>query len=105
MALAPFGVVGCINCTKSGVTNDPHRSLPMITKNEFMETVKPVVITINGVNVPCEVREFSTGSVGFVMAGKVAITLPDGSKGELVCNGNLVMIGSKKWEQGDKVAA
>jgi hypothetical protein len=76
-----------------------------MTKKEFVSTVPPVTVLIDGKPVEVDVREFSTGSVGFRFDGKVPYTLPDGTKGELSCSGNIVLIGSKKMPSGEDKAA
>jgi len=76
-----------------------------MTKSEFVKTVPPVIVLIDGKPVEVDVREFSTGSVGFRFDGKIPYTLPDGTKGELSCSGNIVLIGSKKMPDGNKAAA
>lgn len=76
-----------------------------MTKTEFVETVPAIEVLIGGKPVEVDVREFSTGSVGFRFDGKVPYTLPDGTKGELSCSGNLVLIGSKKMDKGESKKA
>jgi hypothetical protein len=47
-------------------------SLPF-TRSQFLEQAKPVEVTIAGMPVVAEVKEFSTGSVGWYYSGKTAI--------------------------------
>ena len=76
-----------------------------MTKAEFVANTPAIEVLIGGVKVKVDVREFSTGSVGFRFDDKVPYTLPDGTKGELSCSGNIVLIGSKKMPEGNKAAA
>jgi hypothetical protein len=66
-----------------------------MTNQEFVTSARPVVVTINGVPIQATPKEFSTGSVGYNINGKVPIQLPDGTVGKLQVSGNLVLVGSK----------
>lgn len=78
-----------------------------MTKNEFVNTAKPIVVNINGTPLQAMPRQFKSEakSVGYNFNGKVPITLPDGTIGKLQVSGNLTVCGSGEWEQGDAVAA
>ncbi|GBD37496.1 hypothetical protein HRbin36_02631 [bacterium HR36] len=43
------------------------------SRSEFLEQAKPVEVTIAGMPVVADVKEFSTGSVGWYYSGKTAI--------------------------------
>jgi hypothetical protein len=65
-----------------------------VTREEFREIAKPVKIEINGVPMMAEVKEFSTGSLGWYLNGKSMIDV--GDKQVTVQIGmNLTIIGSK----------
>lgn len=48
-----------------------------VSREEFAKNAKPVVITINGSPVVASVKEFSTGSFGWYLNGKIAIMVGD----------------------------
>lgn len=66
-----------------------------VTRDEFVSDAKPVEITINGIPMTAEVKEFSTGSLGWYLNGKVNIKV-----GEKTVTGqigmNLTVVGSKE---------
>lgn len=47
------------------------------TRSEFLDQAKPVEVTIAGMPLLAEVKEFSTGSVGWYYSGKTAIRVGD----------------------------
>jgi len=66
-----------------------------VTREEFRAGAKPVQVTVNGVPLMAEVKEFSTGSFGWYLTGKVAINV--GEKPVSVQIGmNLTVVGSKE---------
>jgi len=65
-----------------------------VTRAEFHNDAKPVEITINGIPMTAEVKEFSTGSLGWYLNGKSNIKV--GEKSVSVQIGmNLTIVGSK----------
>ena len=70
-----------------------------MTKQDFTSTARPLTVTIAGQTLQALPKEFSTGSVGFRINGKVMVQLPNGEMGTLQVNGNLTVVGSKKWSQ------
>jgi hypothetical protein len=69
-------------------------SCPM-TRQEFRDHAKPIEIVINGVPLLAEVKEFSTGSLGWYLNGKSTIKV--GDKTVTVQIGtNLTIVGSKE---------
>lgn len=66
------------------------------TKASLKAKCKPVTITIDGRPFTAEVREFSTGSVGFNINDKLELTLADGSKVKCQVGVNITVIGSKE---------
>lgn len=50
-----------------------------ISKSNFLATAKPLEITINGVPMLAEVKEFSTGSFGFFLNGKMSVKIGEKS--------------------------
>lgn len=66
-----------------------------ITRSQFRAAAKPVQLTIDGKAMDMEVKEFSTGSIGWFANGKVTIEL-NGQK--VTCQANLMLtvVGSKE---------
>ena len=50
-----------------------------ISKSDFLASAKPLEITINGVPMLAEVKEFSTGSFGFFLNGKMSVKIGEKS--------------------------
>lgn len=65
-----------------------------ITHKQFKEHAKPVEIVINGVPLTAPVKEFSTGSLGWYLNGKMSITI-DGQPVSVQIGLNLTIVGSK----------
>jgi hypothetical protein len=66
-----------------------------VTRAEFTENAKPVEVIINGVPLTAEVKEFSTGSLGWYLNGKTNLRV--GEKLVSVQIGmNLTIVGSKE---------
>lgn len=66
-----------------------------ITRSEFHEHAQPIEVTINGVPMLADVKEFSTGSLGWYLNGKSAVKV--GDKPVTVQIGmNLTIVGSKE---------
>jgi len=70
-----------------------------ITRAEFHEHAKPVPIKIGEVPMLAEVKEFSTGSLGWYLNGKTTVEV--GGKAVTVQIGmNLTIVGSKELPKG-----
>ena len=66
-----------------------------VTRAEFINEAKPVEVVINGIPMTADVKEFSTGSLGWYLNGKANIKL--GEKTVSVQIGmNLTIVGSKE---------
>jgi len=66
-----------------------------IGRSEFREHAKPVPVKINEVPLMAEVKEFSTGSLGWYLNGKMTIDV--GGKMVSVQIGlNMTIVGSKE---------
>lgn len=69
-----------------------------VDRKEFREHAKPVEVIINGVPLLAEVKEFSTGSLGWYLNGKTTCKI--GDKLVPVQIGlNLTIVGSKDLPQ------
>jgi hypothetical protein len=66
-----------------------------ISREQFSAKAKPVIVTINGVPLQADVREFSTGSLGWYLNGKVLIEV-DGTPVSVQVGLNLTVVGSKE---------
>jgi hypothetical protein len=69
-----------------------------VTRAEFKEKAKPVTVTINGIPLQAEVKEFSTGSLGWYLNGKTMIDV-GGTPVSVQIGMNLTVVGSKELEK------
>jgi hypothetical protein len=65
-----------------------------ISHKQFKEHAKPVEVVINGTTLIAPVKEFSTGSLGWYLNGKMNITI-DGKVVSVQIGLNLTIVGSK----------
>jgi hypothetical protein len=66
-----------------------------ITRADFRGKAKPVKVVINGVEQDAEVKEFSTGSLGWYLNSKISIEV-DGVRVPVQIGMNLTIVGSKE---------
>lgn len=66
-----------------------------ITREEFRTGAKPVEVVINGVPLMAEVKEFSTGSLGWYLNGKTTIKIGE-TPVSVQVGLNMTIIGSKE---------
>lgn len=66
-----------------------------ITRPQFRDGAKPVEITINGVPMLADPKEFSTGSLGWYLNGKTVVDV-NGTKVTVQVGVNLTVVGSKE---------
>ena len=69
-----------------------------ITREEFRNQAQPVEVVINGVPLIAEVKEFSTGSLGWYLNAKSVIKVGDKSVTAQI-GMNLTIVGSKELPQ------
>jgi hypothetical protein len=69
-----------------------------ISKTQFLEKAEAVKLTINGVEIIADKREFSTGSFGWYHNGKTTITV-DGKPLSIQIGLNLTVVGSKEADR------
>jgi hypothetical protein len=74
-----------------------------ISRNEFRTKARPVTVVINGVEQQADVKEFSTGSLGWYLNGKVSIEI-DGQRVPVQVGMNLTIVGSKELPQDSPAA-
>ena len=65
-----------------------------VTRAEFREGAQPVKVVINDIPMMAEVKEFSTGSLGWYMNGKTVIEIA-GKPVSVQIGLNLTLVGSK----------
>lgn len=66
-----------------------------VTRPEFRTGARPVSITIDGVTHSAEVKEFSTGSLGWYLNGKTTVEI-GGKRVSVQIGLNLTLVGSKE---------
>jgi hypothetical protein len=69
-----------------------------ISRNQFRTHAKPVKITIGEQAIDAEVKEFSTGSLGWYLNTKVTVEI-DGVRVPVQVGLNLTIVGSKELPQ------
>ena len=69
-----------------------------ITREQFRAGAKPVTVNVNGVPLLAEVKEFSTGSLGWYLNGKTTIEV-NGVPVPVQIGMNLTVVGSKEAER------
>lgn len=74
-----------------------------VTRAEFRSKAKPVTVTINGVPLQAEVKEFSTGSLGWYLNGKTMIDV-GGTPVSVQIGMNLTVVGSKELDKDPVLA-
>ena len=75
-----------------------------ITRADFRESAEPVEVVINGNTLRADVKEFSTGSLGWYLNAKTSIDV--GGKMVSVQIGlNLTIVGSKDLPKDESSAA
>jgi hypothetical protein len=74
-----------------------------LTHQEFKEHAKPIEVIINGTPLQAPVKEFSTGSLGWYVSGKVNITI-NGKPVVVQIGLNMTIVGSKDVTKGSAPA-
>lgn len=72
-----------------------NKTVANITRSEFRANAKPVKVTINGIPQLADVKEFSTGSLGWFINGKISLEI-DGKMVSVQVGVNLTIVGSKE---------
>ena len=75
-----------------------------VSRAEFLANAKPVSVNVNGVPLTAEVKEFSTGSLGWYLNGKTTIEI-NGTPVAVQIGMNLTIVGSKELPQDEKATA
>ena len=66
-----------------------------VTRKQFVEGAKPIEVVVNGIPLIAEVKEFSTGSLGWYLNGKTSIKIGD-TPVSVQIGMNLTIVGSKE---------
>jgi hypothetical protein len=69
-----------------------------VTRTQFTEKAEALKVTINGQDLLAEVKEFSTGSFGWYLNGKIVVPI-DGKNVSVQIGMNLTVVGSKEAEK------
>lgn len=69
-----------------------------VSRAQFLEHAKDMELVINGVPMSASVKEFSTGSLGWYLCGKMTV-LVDGKTVTVQIGGNFTVVGSKELPQ------
>ncbi|HVV81807.1 MAG TPA: hypothetical protein VHE35_01965 [Kofleriaceae bacterium] len=70
-----------------------------VTRTQFTEKAEPLKVVINGQELLAEVKEFSTGSFGWYLNGKILVPI-DGKNVSVQVGMNLTVVGSKEADKG-----
>jgi hypothetical protein len=69
-----------------------------VSRAEFRSKAKPISVTIGSIPMQAEVKEFSTGSLGWFLNAKTVIDV-DGKSVPVQIGLNLTIVGSKELPQ------
>lgn len=72
----------------------PRKTTSPVSLEQFRDHAEPITVTIDGKTMEAEVKEFSTGSLGWYLTGKMVIEI-DGVRVPVQVGLNLTIIGSK----------
>ncbi len=75
-----------------------------ISRADFRAKAKPLPIEINGQKLQAEVKEFSTGSLGWYLNNKVMVEI-DGVNVSVQVGLNLTIVGSKELPNDQQATA
>jgi hypothetical protein len=75
------------------------KTVCLLTAAEFAAEAGPVTVTVGGHPLTAEPKEFSTGSFGYFVNGKVVLDVA-GRKVPCQVNCNVVLVGSKEADRG-----
>jgi len=70
------------------------KTICTISHKQFKEHAKPLDVVINGTTFHAPVKEFSTGSLGWYLSGKMTVTI-DGKPVSVQIGLNMTIVGSK----------
>ncbi len=76
----------------------PPKTACPVSLHQFTEKAEPLKVVINGQELIAEKKEFSTGSFGWYLNGKVLVPV-DGKTVSVQVGMNLTVVGSKESEK------
>jgi len=65
-----------------------------VTRDEFRTHAKPMTVQVGGSTLSADVKEFSTGSFGWYLNGKITVEI-DGKPVSVQIGANFTVVGSK----------
>ncbi|GIW80637.1 MAG: hypothetical protein KatS3mg105_2444 [Gemmatales bacterium] len=74
-----------------------------ISRAQFRQHAKPLPVSINNVAFQADVKEFSTGSLGWYLNGKTTVEI-DGQLVNVQIGLNLTIVGSKELPKEESAA-
>ena len=66
-----------------------------ITRPQFTQNAKPIEVVVNGIPMTAEVKEFSTGSLGWYLNGKMTVKVGE-TPVTIQIGMNMTILGSKE---------
>jgi hypothetical protein len=75
-----FSEVLPLTCSRpqdGDMTMTANKTVCPISRREFLANAKPLEVTVNGVALVAQAKEFSTGSFGFYLGDKVTVRIGD----------------------------
>ena len=69
-----------------------------VSRAQFLEHAKDMELVVNGVPMTASVKEFSTGSLGWYLCGKMTVVV-DGKATTVQIGSNFTVVGSKELPQ------
>ena len=76
------------------------KTLCPVSRAQFAEKAEPLKVVINGQELLAEVKEFSTGSFGWYLNGKIIVPI-DGKNVSVQVGMNLTVVGSKELPKAE----
>jgi hypothetical protein len=91
------GIIGARAGPPAFVTEDvmSKKTVCPVNRAEFRRSAKPISVNIAGIPLVADVKEFSTGSLGWYLNGKVSVEI-DGRPVAVQIGMNLTIVGSKE---------
>lgn len=86
---------GGTTTTTNGNGSGAKKTVCPVTRKQFREKARAVVLMVDGVPMSVEVKEFSTGSFGWFGSDKVTVMI-DGVPVKVQANVNLTVVNSKE---------
>lgn len=80
------------------MANQTKKTECQITKTQFSEKATPLKVTINDQSKVAEVKEFSSGNLGWYLSDRVTVMI-DGKPVKCMVNLSVVAIGSKDADE------